>query len=859
MTRTLQSPPCPAAVAADATAAAEGGASAVADADAALRRLADEIQVLVWAVDERGRITQLNRQARAYFQRPDQFSFSAWRRLMHPQDRPRVRAVLAAAMAAREDYQLRYRLMRSDGGVRWMTGVGAPCFDAQGRFCGYAGTITDVSAEHGLQEELRLREERYRSLTSLLSDCYWETDALGRFTVMEQEAGAWLGADASSLLGLRRQDIAVDPDDPGLREYQRCLDERRPFRDIRYALRPADGAEPLQISVAGEPVLREGVVTGFRGMSRNVTEQHRIEQRLKALSEENRALVDNSLDLVAAFDLEGRFLRINPAGCRITGYAAEELLGRPWQDFVHPEDREQSLAAYAGAFGQGHGELHDFENRWRTKAGAEVCLAWSAKWVAGQQVLYATARDITLRKQAEQRLRLLATCDTLTGLPNRALLYEHTDHALIQARRDGSPLAVMFMDLDRFKEVNDSLGHEAGDQLLRQVAQRLRERLRPGDLVARLGGDEFVVVLPCAHGVESAAAVARKLLAQFDEPLLLGGQEVFVGASIGIAMYPRDARTKEMLFQSADSAMYHAKTGGRSGNGGGGAFRFFAPEMHAQARQRLTLTSALRRALQRRELELHYQPRVDVATQAVVGMEALLRWNHPRLGRVPPATFIPLAEESGLINAMGAWVLRQACAQNQRWARALGRPLKMSVNLSPRQLHDPQLVAEVSQALQAADMDPALLELELTESSLMQDPQAAAQTLRQLKALGLQLAVDDFGTGHSSLSYLWRFPVDVLKLDRTFLPRLSGTAGDAGDGVTLAPAIIHLARTLHLRVVAEGVETREMLDFLREAGCDEAQGYFFCRPLPAADMEPYLHGQVAASAATRAETDETPA
>jgi diguanylate cyclase (GGDEF)-like protein/PAS domain S-box-containing protein len=950
VTLTLQDPPCQTAT----------------DTDAALRRLADEITVLVWVIDEHGVITQLSRQARAYFERPSQFSFSVWRRFIHPEDKPRVRAVLASATAAREDYQVRYRIVRSDGSLRWMKGVGAPCFDAQGRYCGYAGTITDVSASHALQEqlgrseaeyrllaenasdlitrhdaggryiyvapacehllgytqaellgrnanelihpqdvsavraeveaqlahgrhpaqiELRLRhrdghyvwlatatrvmadpdtgalagtvavsrdisvekamreqllerEERYRSLTSLLSDCYWETDAQGRFTVMGSEASSWLGVDASWLLGKTRLDVADDPSDPGLEEYLRRFARREPFRELCYGVRPLHGAEPYYMSIAGEPVVRNGSFVGYRGMSRNVTEQRRIAQRLQALSDENRNLIDNSLDMVCACDAEGRFLRINPAGCRITGYAAEELLGRRWHEFVHPQDREHTLHVDRNAFGNGRNELHDFEIRWRTRDGGEVCLAWSAKWVAEQQMLYVTARDVTLRKQAERRLRQLATSDLLTDLPNRARLYEHTDHMLARVPKDHDSLAVMFIDLDRFKEVNDSMGHEAGDLLLQQVARRLRGRLRPVDLVARLGGDEFVVVLPCDHGADSAAAVARKLLEQFDEPMLLCGQEVFVGASIGIALYPRDGLTKEALFQSADSAMYRAKSG--TGSRGGGCFRFFTPEMHEQARARLTLESALRRALERRELELHYQPRLDVATLEVVGMEALLRWNHPQLGSVPPATFIPLAEETGLINAMGAWVLRQACRQNQQWVQALGRPLKVSVNLSPRQLHDPQLVADVQQALREADMAPALLELELTESSLMQDPQAAAQTLQRLKALGLHLSVDDFGTGHSSLSYLWRFPVDVLKLDRTFLPRLTGSV-EPGQAGKLAPAILHLAHTLHLRVVAEGVETPEVFDFLRDAGCDEVQGYHFCRPVPPAELERYLN------------------
>jgi diguanylate cyclase (GGDEF)-like protein/PAS domain S-box-containing protein len=925
--------------------------------------------VLVWAVDEHDRCIQLNQQARAYLRSHAEFSLSAWRRYIHPEDRPRAEALVMRARARCEDFQLQYRIVRSDGSVRWMSGVGAACFDAQGRYSGYAGSITDVSASYAAQEqlarseaehrlltenasdlisrhdangryiyaspacepllgytqeellgrnanelihpedvpavraeveaqlrgrrrpaqielrlrhrdghsvwmatatrvladphtgaltgtvavsrdisaekamrqELQAREARYRSLTSLLSDCYWETDAEGRFTAMGAEAAAWLGVDSSHLLGKRRCDIAMDTADPGLVEYRERVARREPFRDLRYGVKSLMNRAPYYISIAGEPMFRDGTFVGYRGMSRNVTEQYRIERRLQALSDENRELIQNSLDMVCTLDARGCFMRVNPAGCRITGYAEHELVGRTWHGFVHPEDYARTLQRYSEAFLRGNGEMHDVENRWLTKDGSEVYLAWSAKWVAEQQLMYVTARDITQRKQAEQRLRELATCDALTRLPNRARLSEHTDAMIDLAARERSALAVMFIDLNRFKEVNDSMGHEAGDLLLQEVAQRLRANLRPGDLVARLGGDEFVVVLPCSHGARSAKAVARKLLAQFEEPMLVGSQEVFAGASIGISLYPGDGETKEALFQCADSAMYRAKA--ERGN----RYRFFTPEMHEQARARLTLESALRRALERQEFEVHYQPRLDVGTLEVVGMEALLRWNHPQLGRVSPAQFIPLAEETGLIGAIGTWVLRQACVQSRQWAQAFGRPLQLSVNLSPRQLHDPQLVATVRRTLHETGMDAAYLELELTEGSLMQDPQAATQTLAQLKALGLCLAVDDFGTGYSSLSYLRRFPVDVIKLDRTFLPGLTELAQEANVS-KLARAILHLARTLNLRLVAEGVETREVFDFLKDAGCDEVQGYYFCRPLPPLEFEQYVGANVAAPA-----------
>jgi diguanylate cyclase (GGDEF)-like protein len=424
----------------------------------------------------------------------------------------------------------------------------------------------------------------------------------------------------------------------------------------------------------------------------------------------------------------------------------------------------------------------------------------------------------------------LATRDPLTNLPNRLYLNERLKVLIAESTRTNTPLAVLFIDLDRFKEVNDSLGHDAGDILLKEVAVRLKDCLRPEDLVARLGGDEFVVVVRSKDGRTAAEVVVEKIVRSLAQGVDLEGHEVFIGASIGICMLGEDGDTVEMLFQNADTAMYKAKAGGRNG------YRFFTPEMNQEARTRLMMENALRHAIERNELSLHYQPRLDLSSMVVTGMEALLRWNHPQLGEVPPLEFIPMAEETGIINDIGQWVLTEACRQNKLWVQQFGRPLRVSVNVSARQLKSPMLAAKFKETLRSTGLPANLLELELTETALMDDPECAARTLKELKQAGISLSIDDFGTGHSSLAYLRQFPIDSVKQDRSFLAE---TVADVNP-YKLAASIINLVHTLNLSVVAEGVESVETLEFLRASSCDEVQGYLVSKPLPAEEFEAFI-------------------
>jgi diguanylate cyclase (GGDEF)-like protein len=438
-----------------------------------------------------------------------------------------------------------------------------------------------------------------------------------------------------------------------------------------------------------------------------------------------------------------------------------------------------------------------------------------------------TGRDITDRKSAEARISYLATRDPLTELPNRVLFNDRLEQGIVAARRTGQSLALMFIDLDRFKNINDSLGHQVGDMLLKEVAARMQGCIRKGDTLSRLGGDEFVVTLEGLQQAEDAIQVASKIIKALARPFEIGGHTLNTSCSIGISIFPDDADDDRALMKNADTAMYHAKEKGRNN------YQFFSPEMNVRAVERHNLETALRLALERQEFSLHFQPQVDIRTSKVVGVEALLRWHHPERGLLSPATFIAVAEESGLIEPIGQWVLRSACQRAKAWQDAGYPPLKMAVNISARQLNRPREFARgLSRILSSTGLDPRYLELEMTESLLLQNADENIAVLRKLGQDGVRIAVDDFGTGYSSLAYLRQLPIDTLKIDRSFVRDLESDPEDAA----IIHAVVAMAHSLDLLVTAEGVETRAQLEALARIGCDEYQGYLFSRPLPAAEL-----------------------
>lgn len=574
-------------------------------------------------------------------------------------------------------------------------------------------------------------------------------------------------------------------------------------------------------NVAASPIRdSEGRISRVVLVYTDVAERRRAEESLRESEFRFRDLLENASDLVQSVGSDGRLLYVNRAWRESLGYSEEEVDTLDIFDLVHPQSREHCQAAFRQVM-EG-GRFDHLEACFIARDGREVLVEGNLNCQLVDGVPVATRgifRDVTARRHAEAEIRRLAYFDVLTGLPNRTLFRDRLGQELARARRENDVVALMFLDTDRFKEVNDSLGHEAGDRLLQAIGERLSACVRRSDTVARLGGDEFVIILGGIGGEHDAAGAAQKILRAVSAPITVEGREIFLTCSIGISLYPNDAGDPEELVKNADLAMYQAK-------GQGNAYQFFTPQMNVQSLERLVMANDLRHALNRHEFLLHYQPQISLSTGQIIGVEALLRWSHPTLGPVSPALFIDLAEETGLIVPVGRWVLRTACAQAQAWQAAGYPPLVMSVNLSARQFREPDLAETVRETLALTGLPPSWLELEITETALMENGERTCRMLQELKTMGVKLAVDDFGTGYSSLNYLKHFPIDRLKIDRSFVRDLTVNSEDAA----IAEAIIALGHTLRLRVIAEGVETREQLEFLREHRCDEMQGFYFCRP-----------------------------
>jgi len=557
----------------------------------------------------------------------------------------------------------------------------------------------------------------------------------------------------------------------------------------------------------------------------DVLARQRTEKALQESEQRFRQLVSMSSDWYWEQDQQLRFTKITGGIAEKGGIPAERLIGKTRWECTPGMDQAEWGQAHIATL-TARLPFQDLEYALIDEQGEVRWFCVNGEPVFDESGIFrgyrGTGTDITARKISEQRIHHIAQHDVLTGLPNRSLLQDRLGQAIAYSTRSGHPVWVMLIDLDRFKFVNDSMGHKAGDVLLMTVAARLRSALRDTDTVARLSGDEFVVILTEHHDEHLSADIVQRLMDSVARPVMLGSTEFFVTCSIGVAVYPTDGAPADSLIEHADIAMYRAKKLGRNN------FQFYTPAMNEEALERVRIEGALRNALERNEFILHYQPQVDLASGKIVGMEALIRWQHPELGMVAPNRFIGVAEETGLIVPIGAWVMRTACAQNKAWQDAgLGR-LRVAVNLSARQFGAANLQDEIKTVLDDTALAPDCLEIELTESLFMSDVGLAVELLHSLKALGVNLSIDDFGTGYSSLSYLSRFPIDVLKIDRSFVADITRDANDAA----IVASIVALAHNLKLSVIAEGVETEEQLDYLRRHGCDEVQGYYFSRPLP---------------------------
>lgn len=588
--------------------------------------------------------------------------------------------------------------------------------------------------------------------------------------------------------------------------------------------------------------------------SRCNAQRHAQAARAEAVAEGERfsQVVDSAFDAVITSDRHGRIVSWNRQASAMFGYSADEVVGESLFPLILSKD---GLARYGevllpdsnlGSSGIS-GRYIETEGRDRSGRTFPLELGLSVAKVKDQTLLSLFARDITERMESDHQIRLLAYYDNLTQLPNRQLFKEHAALSLETARRHGQSGALLFLDLDGFKRINDTLGHDFGDRLLVGVAQRLKEQLRGSDAIARglsqeepgeetiarLGGDEFTLLLSDIRDPLSVAIVARRIQGAISKPFSLDGHEVYVTPSIGIALFPDDGDNVDDILKNADTAMYHAKALGKNN------FQFYEETMNARAGSRLKLESDLRKALERDEFSLAYQPQIEVSSGRIIGAEALLRWQHPELGNIPPFDFIPLAEETGMIIEIGEWVVLEACRQNREWMDASLDPIRIAINLSPVQFGQGDLASMVQGILNGTELPAEYLELEITESVIMRNVDETVGTLEQFRDLGINLSVDDFGTGYSSLSYLKRLPIDALKVDRAFVKDIP----DSGDDMAITAAIIAMGHQLNLEIVAEGVETREQLEFLRQHNCDFVQGYFFSKPIPASDLEQMLRQQ----------------
>ncbi|MCX7167023.1 MAG: EAL domain-containing protein [Rhodocyclales bacterium] len=695
-------------------------------------------------------------------------------------------------------------------------------------------------------EQLRESEIRFRGLTAMSSDFYWESDAEHRIT-QRTETAREVAEDVfrhASPIGKRRWEIPhLAPDESGWNTHRALLDAHLPFRDFEIVRLRANGAAH-HLTVSGDPVFNSaGEFTGYRGVGRDVTERKQTEADLRIA-----AAAFESQEAMVITDTAAVILRVNKAYSESTGYTAEELVGqtpRLLRSDRHDADFYRSMWETINSTGGWQGEI------WNRHKNGEEHQKWltisAVKNVAGTVTNYiGTHSDITERKMAEQRINELAFFDQLTGLPNRTLLLDRLKQTRAASSRNNSRGAVLFIDLDNFKTVNDTLGHDMGDLLLKQAAQRLTLCVRTGDTVARLGGDEFVVMLAnlSTNQMEAATSietVAEKIVATLGQIYRLDNVTVHGTASIGITLFSGQLATIDDLMKQADLAMYKAKEAGRN------TFRFFDPAMEVAVKARAALEEDLRQALEQKQFLLHYQPQVAGEGQ-LTGAEVLVRWQHPQRGMVSPAEFIPLAEETGLILPLGNWVLETACTQLALWAtQAQLAHLTIAVNVSARQFRQPDFVDQVLRALKNTGANPRRLKLELTESLLVQNVEEIIEKMSALKADGVGFSLDDFGTGYSSLSYLKRLPLDQLKIDQSFVRDVLTDPNDAA----IARTVVALANSLGLGVIAEGVETEAQQVFLARSGCHAYQGYLFSKPLPLRAFEQFSMTQARPDANSR--------
>ncbi|MFC1602479.1 EAL domain-containing protein [Pseudomonadota bacterium] len=768
---------------------------------------------------------------------PQQFdaTYDAFISFIHPDDRNSVNMAITQSIEHNTPYAIEHRIIQTDGIERIVFEKGKVLQNEQGAANRMIGTVQDITEQKQIENKLKNSEEQIHSLLMSTGEAIYGIDLQGNCTFANASCLKVLGCSSTSeLLGKNMHKLIHHSHADGLPYDQHKCHIYEAFKKAK-SIRISDevfwrlDGTPFPVEYCSEPIFKDGTVNGAVISFSDITQRKEIEEQL-LLSDR---VFKNTSEAIIITEPNGNIIDTNQAFTYITGYSKAEVIGKNPRIM---KSGKQNNAFYENMWktlldhGKWTGDLWD-----RKKNGDEYPKSLTINAIKNTNNVVThyigIFSDITESKMVAKQLQKLAFYDSLTNLPNRILFKERLAHEIKAAKRRNTKFAVMFMDLDRFKYINDTLGHTCGDQLLIEAAKRIKTCIRETDTVARFGGDEFIIILTDIDAISVVKRIANKIISTLSEKFIIEKNDVNIGVSIGISIYPNNGATYDALTKNADTAMYKVKETGRNSS------HFFTEELHATIKRRLIIEKEMRAGIKEKAFELHYQPKVEIDSSKIIGMEALLRWKHPKLGTISPVEFIPIAEETGLIIPLGNWALRQACAQNAAWIKAGHTPLRVAVNLSIRQFEQQDITDQIQNILIETGLPAKHLELEITESMVMGDINRAILTLKHLRELGVHISVDDFGTGYSSLSYLKQFPIQCLKIDKSFVDDLCHNT----DAAAIISAIISMAGSLDLTVVAEGVETKEQMEFLRKDGCDQMQGYYYSKPLPTEEFTALLY------------------